>query len=165
MLSSVPAYIIAYFLFLVLKSESNIYLAIIALALGSGSAIDISRLTSNTHNRELTSKYIENALVCGLKTGGLLPLPGYVSWHAFRNSLITILPVITYRLPSIVSSALVVEVVFDLPGLGETLLRSLINQDVPMALNIIMISVLFVQICVFSAEILVFMLHPQQKSL
>ncbi|MBU2513263.1 ABC transporter permease [bacterium] len=161
-LSSIPAYIIAYFLFLVLKSESNLFLAVLALALGSGSAMDVLRLTSNVHDRELQSKYIENALACGLKTSGIVPLPGSVPWHAFRNSLITILPVTAYRLPLIVSSALVVEVVFDLPGLGESLLNSLIQQDVPMVLTIILISVVFVQICVFLADICVYMLHPQK---
>ncbi len=161
-LSSIPAYIIAYFLFLLLKSESNMFLAVLALALGSGSSMDVLRLTSNIHSRELQSKYVENALASGLKTGGLLPVPGSVAWHAFRNSLITILPITAYRLPLIVSSALVVEVVFDLPGLGESLLRSLIYQDVPMVLTIILISVLFVQVCVFIADVFAFVLHPQR---
>ncbi len=163
-LSSVPAYLIAYFLFLLLKSESNMFLAVIALALGSGSAMDVSRLTSNTHQRELHSKYVENALTCGLKTSGLIPKPGSVAWHAFRNSLITILPITAYRLPLIVSSALVVEVVFDLPGLGDSLLSSLIQQDVPMVLTIILISVVFVQICIFLADVLAYVLHPQKYS-
>jgi peptide/nickel transport system permease protein len=160
--SSIPAYIIAYFLFLLLKSESNLGLAVIALALGSGSAMDVLRLTSNVHSRELQSKYVENALAVGLQTSGLFPRPGTVAWHAFRNSLITILPVTAYRLPLIVSSALVVEVVFDLPGLGESLLNSLIQQDVPMVLTIILISVVFVQVCVFLADILAYILHPQK---
>jgi peptide/nickel transport system permease protein len=163
-LSSIPAYIIAYFLFLVLKSESNMFLAVIALVLGSGSAMDITRLTANIHGQELQSKYVESALTSGLKTSGLLPLPGTVAWHAFRNSLITILPVIAYRLPLIVSSALVVEVVFDLPGLGESLLSALIQQDVPKVLMIILISVLFVQVCMFIADLLSFVLHPQRYS-
>jgi ABC-type dipeptide/oligopeptide/nickel transport system permease component len=160
--SSIPAYIIAYFLFLLLKSESNMFLAVIALALGSGSAMDVLRLTSNVHSRELQSKYVENALAVGLQTSGLFPRPGTVAWHAFRNSLITILPVTAYRLPLIVSSALVVEVVFDLPGLGESLLNSLIRQDVPMVLSIILISVVFVQVCVFLADVLAYILHPQK---
>ncbi|MCP4752262.1 MAG: ABC transporter permease subunit [Proteobacteria bacterium] len=163
-LSSVPSYIIAYFLFLVLKSESHMFLAMIALALGSGSAMDISRLTFNSHGRELRSRYVENALTMGLKTSGLVPVPGTVVWHAFRNSLITILPVTAYRLPLIVSSALVVEVVFDLPGLGESLLISLVQQDVPMILTIVLISVVFVQACVFLADSLAYILHPQKYS-
>ena len=161
-LSSIPAYIIAYFLFLVLKSESNMFLAVISLALGSGSAMDVSRLSSNSHSRELRSKYVENALTVGLKTSGLIPVPGSVAWHAFRNSLITVLPITAYRLPLIVSAALVVEVVFDLPGLGESLLSSLIQQDVPMILTIILIAVVFVQICVFFADSLAFILHPKR---
>lgn len=162
--SSIPAYIIAYVLFLLMESESNMFMAILALALGSGSAMDISRFTSNAHSRQLYSRYVENAIATGLKTSGFIPLPGYVAWHAFRNSLISILPVTAYRIPLIVSSALVVEVVFDLPGLGESLLSSLINQDVPMILSIVLVSVVFVQVCVFLAELLVFILYPQKYS-
>ncbi len=160
-LSSIPAYITAYFLFLLTSSESNIFLAIIALALGSGLAMDVARLTSNTHSQQLSAKYIENALACGLKTSGVIPIPGYVSWHAFRNSLITILPVTAYRLPLLVSSALLVEIVYDLSGLGESLLTSLVDQDIPKVLTIILISVVFVQVCVFLADVLSYILHPQ----
>lgn len=124
--------------------------------------MDVLRLTANTHSRELHSKYVENALTIGLRTSGLIPRPGSVAWHAFRNSLITILPITAYRLPLIVSAALVVEVVFDLPGLGESLLSSLIQQDIPMVLTIILISVLFVQVCVFLADVLAYLLHPQR---
>lgn len=162
-LSSIPAYMIAFSLFLLFNSESNLTLSIISLALGSGMTMDISRLTHNTHSHHLNSKYVENALICGLKTNGMFPIPGTVGWHAFRNSLITILPIIAYRFPLIVSSALVVEVVFDLPGLGESLLISLVRQDIPMILTVVLTSVVFVQVCVFTAECLVFILRPQQK--
>lgn len=163
-LSSIPAYMIAFSLFLLFNSESNLTLSILSLALGSGLTMDIARLSHNTHGAHLNSKYVENALICGLKTKGLLPLPGTVGWHAFRNSLITILPIVAYRFPLIVSSALVVEVVFDLPGLGENLLISLVRQDIPMILTIVLASVVFVQICVFIAECLVFVLQPQKRS-
>ena len=155
---------IAFSLFLLFNSESNLTLSILSLALGSGLTMDIARLSHNTHSHHLNSKYVENALICGLKTKGILPIPGTVGWHAFRNSLITILPIVAYRFPLIVSSALVVEVVFDLPGLGENLLVSLVRQDIPMILTIVLTSVVFVQICVFIAECLVFVLQPQQRS-
>ena len=159
--SSLPAYIIAYLVFLLFSSSSSLAMAVFALALGSGTGMDIARMTQNTHARQLRSKYVESAIGNGLKTRGILPLPGYVGWHAFRNSLITVLPVTAMKLPLIVSSAMIVEVVFDLPGMGESLLHALINQDVPMILSIVLISVAFVQVCLFAAEFLVFLLHPK----
>jgi len=163
-LSSIPAYIIAYLLFILFKGDYNTATAVIALTLGSGIAMEVSRFTMNIQSRQLNAKYIETALICGLKTGGIIPLPGYVSWHAFRNSLITILPVTAFRLPLVVSSALVVEIVCDIPGLGESLLRALINQDAPMTLTIVLISVLFVQVCVFFADLLSYYLNPQPQA-
>lgn len=160
-LSSMPSYIIAYILFLWLESESGMGLAILALALGSGTAMDVARMTQNSHSRQLRSKYIESAIANGLKTRGLLPMPGYVAWHAFRNSLITVLPVTALRLPLIVSSAMMVEVVFDIPGMGVALLNALIHQDIPYVLSIILVSVIFVQICLFLAEFMAFLLHPK----
>ncbi|MDT8448487.1 MAG: ABC transporter permease [bacterium] len=159
--SSMPAYIIAYLMFLGISSQSSMAFAVVALALGSGTAMDVARMTQNTHARQLRSRYIESAIANGLKTRGLLPRPGYVGWHAFRNSLITILPVTAMRLPLIVSAAMMVEVVFDLPGMGESLLGALIGQDVPRILSIVLISVVFTQVCLFLAEFLVFLLHPK----
>lgn len=163
--SSIPSYITAYLMFLMLGTGSSFVFPVIALVLGSGAIMDVSRLTSNVHSQQLSAKYVENALACGLKTSGILPIPGYVAWHAFRNSLITILPVTAYRLPLIVSSALLVEIIFGLPGLGEFLLDSLTKMDLPMVLTIILISVVFVQICVFIADVLAFMLHPKSSEL
>ncbi len=163
--SSIPSYIIAYLMFLMLGTGSTIIFPVIALVLGSGAIMDVSRLTSNVHSQQLSAKYVENALACGLKTSGLFPIPGYVAWHAFRNSLITILPVTAYRLPLIVSSALLVEIIFGLPGLGQFLLDSLTKMDLPLVLTIILISVVFVQVCVFIADVLAFMLHPKSSDL
>ena len=160
-LSSLPSYIIAYLLFLILSSESGMGLAILSLALGSGTAMDVARMTQNTHARQLSSRYVESAIANGLKTRGFLPLPGYVAWHAFRNSLITVLPVTALKLPLIVSSAMMVEVVFDIPGMGESMLHALIAQDVPKVLSVILISVIFVQVCMFMAEFMAFLLHPR----
>lgn len=159
--SSLPAYVIAYLLFLFFQSNSDFSMAMFSLALGSGTGMDLARMAQHTHRRELDSKYVESAVGNGLKTGGLIPLPGHVSWHAFRNSLITLLPVAVMRLPLILSSAIIVEVVFDLPGMGESLLHGLINQDVPLILSILLVSVVFVQSCLFLAELFVFLLHPK----
>jgi len=161
LLSSVPSYVIAYTFFMMFKSESNLFLAVIALALGSGNAMDVARMTKNTHSRELRLKYVESAIANGLKTKGLLPMPGYVSWHAFRNTLITILPVTALRLPLILSSAMMVEIVFDMPGMGESLLKALIGQDIPKILSIVLVSTVFVQVCLFIAELMAFLLHPK----
>ena len=161
--SSLPAYILAYLLFLGWGSDSSTFLAVVSLGLGSALAVDVARLTQNSHARELRSRYIESAIANGLKTQGLWPRPGYVGWHAFRNSLITILPVTAMKLPLIVSSAMIVEVVFDLPGLGESLLRALIGQDVPKILSIVLTSALFAQFCVFLSELLVYLLNPKGR--
>lgn len=162
--SSLPAYILAYLLFLWFGSDSSTLLAIVSLGLGSAMAVDVARLTQNCHSRELRSKYIESAIANGLKTQGILPKPGCVGWHAFRNSLITILPVTAMKLPLIISSAMIVEVVFDLPGLGESLLWALIGQDVPKILSIVLTSALFAQFCVFVSELLVYLLNPKGRS-
>ena len=159
-LSSFPSYVLAYILFIFL-SDMDLFLAIVSLALGSGTAMDVARMTENTHSRQLRSKYIESAIANGLKTRGLLPMPGFVAWHAFRNSLITILPVTALRLPLIISSAIMVEMVFEIPGMGQSLLDALIKQDVPKILSIVFVSVVFVQISLFVAEFLAFILHPK----
>jgi ABC-type dipeptide/oligopeptide/nickel transport system permease component len=162
--SAIPSYLIAYLLFFTFKNENSFSFAFVSLTLGSGFALDISRLTFYTQKKHLASKYVENAIACGMKTRNILPLPGTVAWYAFRNCLITVLPVIAIRLPVLISSALVVELACELPGLGEALLKAVINNQFRMVLFIILIVVIFVQVCVSLSKILTFFLHPRQYS-
>ena len=55
--------------------------------------------------------------------------------HAFRNALLPILTLIGLSLPAIVGGALIVETVFNYPGMGLLTVQSAANDDVPLVLG------------------------------
>ncbi|KPL06467.1 hypothetical protein AMJ86_08405 [bacterium SM23_57] len=159
-LSSFPAYILAYIIFFASQSQLNLFYPIISLVLGSSLTMDILRTTSVSFQEELNKPYIINALALGFGTNGLLPSPRQVSNHAFRNALVVILPVISSRLPMIISNAIIVEIVFELPGLSEPLLGGVINKDIHLVLAVVAVSVFFIQVSMLAIEFVSFALSP-----
>jgi peptide/nickel transport system permease protein len=159
-LSSFPAYILAYIIFFASHSQLNLFFPIVSLILGSSLTMDILRTTSASIQEELSKPYVTNALALGFGTNGLLPFPRQVAYHAFRNALVVILPVISSRLPMIISNAIIVEIVFELPGLSEPLLGGVINKDIHLVLAVVAISVLFIQVSMLIIEFLSFVLSP-----
>ena len=55
--------------------------------------------------------------------------------HALRNALIPILTLLGLSLPAIVSGALIVENVFNYPGMGLLTVQSAFNDDIPVVLG------------------------------
>ncbi len=51
--------------------------------------------------------------------------------HALRNALVPLLPLVADLLPALVAGAVVVEVVFSLPGMGRLLAEAAANRDYP----------------------------------
>ena len=51
--------------------------------------------------------------------------------HALRNSLIATITVLAVNLGWLISSAVVIERVFDIPGLGQLLVESIYTRDFP----------------------------------
>src|SRR6202046_4031214 len=59
--------------------------------------------------------------------------------HVLRNALIPVATVVGYEIGYLISSAVVVEAVFDLPGLGSTLLNAIDLRDYPTIESVVMI--------------------------
>ena len=72
-----------------------------------------------------STEYIEAARARGLSEGRV------VMKHALRNSLIATITVLAVNLGWLISSAVVIERVFDIPGLGQLLVESIYTRDFP----------------------------------
>jgi peptide/nickel transport system permease protein len=73
----------------------------------------------------LEAEYIEAARARGLSERRT------VLKHALRNSLIATVTVLAVNLGWLISSAVVIERVFDIPGLGQLLVESIFTRDFP----------------------------------
>lgn len=104
-----------------------------ALTLGTATAAMISRMTRSTMLDVLGSEYVRTARAKGVHE------PRVVSHHALRNALIPVVTVAGVQMGYILGGIVVVEDVFNLPGIGRLLLDAIFQRDYPVVQGTIIV--------------------------
>jgi len=81
--------------------------------------------------------------------------------HALRNALIPILTLLGLSLPAIVSGALIVENVFNYPGMGLLTVQSAFNDDIPTVLGTTLVITIATVVGSLLADILYAVADPR----
>ena len=97
-----------------------------SLILGTASAAATMRMTRTMMLEVLRQDYIRTAWSKGLNERVV------VMRHAIKNALIPVVTLIGLQLPILVGGAVIMENIFNLPGLGRLLLNALNDRDYPM---------------------------------
>lgn len=71
--------------------------------------------------------------------------------HGFRNAMIPVVVILVNRLPMLVGGAVVIESVFNYPGMGTMLLNAINGSDMP----VVMITTLITAVCILLASLLI----------
>ena len=58
--------------------------------------------------------------------------------HAFRNALIPVLTIIGVTFAGLLGGAVVIENVFNIPGMGRLLVQSVVRRDIPVVQGAVM---------------------------
>ncbi len=115
----------------------------------------ITRIARGSFMENLNKDYIRTARAKGLPEGRVL-------WkHLLRNS---ILPVINYLAPAaayILTGTLVVERIFNIPGMGRYFVESVFQRDFPLALGVIIIYSLFLLFLNLLADMVLTLIDPR----
>ena len=96
-----------------------------SVILGTASAAATMRMTRTMMLEVLRQDYIRTAWSKGLKERVV------IMRHAVKNALIPVVSLIGLQLPILVGGSVIMENIFNLPGLGRLLLESLIARDYP----------------------------------
>jgi oligopeptide transport system permease protein len=116
-----------------------------AMVLGSISLAYISRLTRTSLVENLRSDYVRTATAKGLRRRRSIGL------HALRNSLIPVVTFIGFDFGFLLGGAIVTEAIFNIPGVGGYLFRSIRARDgasVVGTVTVLVIVFLFVNLLV-----------------
>ena len=96
-----------------------------SLILGTASAAMTMRLTRTMMLEVLRQDYIRTAWSKGLNERVV------IIRHALKNALIPVVTLIGLQLPILVGGAVIIENIFNLPGLGQLMLSALEERDYP----------------------------------
>lgn len=83
--------------------------------------------------------------------------------HILRNALAPIISLTTVQMRSLLGYALIVEVIFRWPGLGEALVNSVLTRDYPLAQTLSLLMVLTVIVLTFLGDIGMAMVDPRVR--
>jgi len=86
----------------------------------------IMRMTRTTMLEVLNQDYVRTARAKGLSQQVV------VYRHALRNALIPVITVMGFQLGALMGSSAIIEVVFGLNGIGNTLVQAIFNRDYPL---------------------------------
>ena len=125
-------------------------LLIPSLILGTGMSAGTMRLTRTTMLEVLRQDYIRTAWSKGLNERVV------VMRHAVKNALIPVVTVIGMQLPLLVGGSVIIENIFNLPGVGRLFLTALVDRDYPMVSGVN----LFLASVVVGANLIIDLIYP-----
>jgi len=115
----------------------------------------ITRIARGSFLENRSKDYIQTA-----RAKGLGPWAIFFK-HLLRNS---ILPVVNYLAPasaSVLTGTLVIEKIFNIPGLGRWFVESVFQRDYPVAMGVILVYSLFLLVLNFLADVLQSLIDPR----
>lgn len=115
----------------------------------------IARLTRAGVIEELKQPYVRTADLKGL------PRRSVVYKHVLRNALLPTITVIAISFGWLISGLVVIENVFNYPGLGRLLVFAIDRRDLPMLQDITMVTVTVFALANLAADLLYAVLNPR----
>ena len=121
-----------------------------SLILGTAGAASTMRLTRTMMLEVLRQDYIRTAWSKGLKERVV------ITRHAIKNALIPVVTLIGMDLPMLVGGAVIIENIFNLPGLGQLAVTALTERDYPVVSGVN----LFFAAAVLGANLIIDLIYP-----
>ncbi|MDP6758849.1 MAG: ABC transporter permease, partial [Chloroflexota bacterium] len=117
-----------------ISGDKPIGLIMPAITLGVSSAAILARLTRSSMLDVMSRDFIRTARAKGLKEGKVV-------WrHAFQNALIPVITIVGLQFGSLLTGAIVVEVVFTRQGLGFELVNAVVTRNYPVVQALVMMA-------------------------
>ena len=103
----------------------------------------------------INSDYIRTARAKGLSESVV------ILKHAVRNGMIPILTLLASALPALVGVSVIIEYIFDIPGMGNLVLDAVLQQDTNIVMGVLQISALMTLIGVLISDISYAIVDPR----
>ncbi len=128
----------------------NLYVMLIpALLLGHVLAGSVMRMTRTMMLEVLRQDYIRTAWSKGLRERSV------VIRHALKNAMLPVLTIIGLQTAALLGGSIIVEQIFNLPGMGQFAYRSVIERDYPVLQGV----VLFIAVVVIGMNLLIDLMY------
>ena len=125
------------------------------LTIGIISAAGLGRLGRSSILDNLTGEHIRAATARGI------PRRNVVAKHVLKNSLVPIVTIFGLDLAYLMTGVVVVETIYNLPGLGSALVVGLRTQNGPLVVGLVMLASIFIVFSVLLIDLICARIDPR----
>ncbi|QIW15881.1 ABC transporter permease [Pasteurellaceae bacterium RH1A] len=130
-----------------------------SLALAVPVCASLIRVVRTTMVEEMDKDYVRTAI------GNGVPYSTVIRHNVLRNALITPVTVLGLRVGYLLGGAVVIEQIFDLPGMGKLIFNGIVNHDLHLVQGVVLtIAFTFVLVNII-VDILYLLINPKIRSL
>lgn len=129
-----------------------------SIVLGLGSSAFLARLTRATMLEELHHEYVRTARAKGLRNRIV------VFRHVVRNALIPVVTIMGPAIAALVTGTIIIEEVFNVPGMGHLYITSIDARDYPVIMAITLLYAFFIILGNMLVDITYGLIDPRIKS-
>ena len=117
----------------------------------------LMRYTRTNMLEVLNSDYIRTARAKGLSEKVV------INKHAFRNTLIPLVSIMSYMLPNMFGGAQITETLFQIPGIGYISYQAMIRGDIPFSMFYTTFLIILTQVSLILADIMYAVVDPRVR--
>ena len=129
-----------------------------ALALAIPVSASLIRVVRTSMVEELDKDYVRTAIGNGVPRGEVL------TRNVLRNALVTPVTVLGLRIGYLLGGAVVIEMIFSLPGMGQLIMNGITNSDVNLVQGVVLaIAVTFVLVNI-AVDLLYLLINPRIRT-
>jgi peptide/nickel transport system permease protein len=129
-----------------------------AMALAAVQTAILTRVTRSALLDTLREDFVRTARAKGLSRSQVL-------WgHVLRNAMIPVITVMGLQFGNLITSAIVIENVFVLPGLGRLIFQAIANRDLVVVRDVVMLLAALVILINFLVDVLYAWVDPRLKA-
>jgi peptide/nickel transport system permease protein len=137
--------------------DSTRYLVLPVITLSAPNAASLARFTRSSMLDVLNQPYRTTARAKGLRERRVL-------WrHLLPNAILPVITIVALRLPHLFGGSVVVETIFNFPGMGMLGVRAAIDKDYPMIMGITLIFSVLLLVSNFIADVLYAAFDPRVR--
>ena len=133
------------------------HLILPACVLGISLTAGVMRYARSSMLDTMNKDYIKTARAKGLPEWRVNLI------HGFRVAMTPVVVLIGFRLPTLIGGSVVIETIFQWPGIGSAFKDAVMGQNYPMVMMIALFSVLAVLMASFLVDIMTAILDPRVK--
>jgi len=138
-----------------IMGETAIHYVLPVICLSYAGFAGISRYARAGMLEVIKQDYIRTARAKGLSEFTIL------TKHALRNAMIILITLFAGLLPGLIAGSIVIEVIFNIPGMGTLSMDALSSRDIPLMMALFAFSGLLTLIGILIADILYVIIDPR----